>query len=261
VKTSPVKITALAISIVFVAVACGGNKTGPRATATSGPSLAPIETLTPANAPRPKASAAPTVKRPRDGKYVYSFSGQIVDTADPQATPRRVSGAQRTHTIKNNGDITKQTETSTISTATTITRTRWEPNRVIELSVVTKFQGSSSGCIFNPPIDVLHMPIRVETFPARQLKGSGSTCGGDYELTVNGPETVNDATGRSWATWKITIRTHAKSANTDATETRWFSPELGKEIRIEGVTQQDTSNGQRVRAESVNILKSYPTGT
>jgi hypothetical protein len=220
--------------------------------------LAPIETLSPTNAARPQASPPATVTRPKEGKYVYDFSGQVLDPADPSATPRRTSGARRTHEIDHNGAVTKQTETSTASPATTIVRTRWESARVAQLSVRTEIDDTSSGCIFDPPLDVLHIPIRAEKFPRQQIKGGGSSCGGTYDLTVNGPEKVEDATGRSWDTWKITIETHTTSGNSDATEIRWISPELGKEIRIEGSFEQDAPGGARTRGESVNILRSRP---
>jgi hypothetical protein len=122
---------------------------------------------------------------------------------------------------------------------------------VVELSNETVIGGNRRACSYDPPIEIMHIPIRVEEF--REQESGGPGCEATNAVNVVGREDTEDATGKTWSTW--VIERQILSGDRTDEERHWFSPDLGHDVRVETVTE---SGGRRT--ETAQLLRSYPSG-
>ena len=223
----------LILAALLSFVACGSppdDQAEPQAT----------ETATPAA----DGDAAPQVpERPRAGDYVYEFIG--LGTTDVP------DGTVLTDSIAVEGeDIVITVTNSRNDNARRIGR-RWEEGRVVETSNQTIIGGTRRACTYDPPIEIMHIPVRVEEFKEQESGGPG--CQTTNAINVVGREDTEDATGKVWPAW--VIERQILSGDRTDEETHWFSPELGHDVRVETIT---VSGGRRT--ETAQLLRSYPSG-
>jgi hypothetical protein len=225
---------------------------GPTAAATAGPAA----TQAPAGQVPPAAEGQ--VNRPKAGRYVYDISGESTSpfAPGPQKFP---SGSQLTTRITHSGNTNTDETTSSAQAGRVVAKTRWESARVLLLSYTVEQSGQTLSCTFNPPLEIIHIPIKAETFPSQNLSGQGNACGGTLRITVEGQENVKDATGKTWSTWRVKVRQEVKNnqLNTTADETRWFSPDLGVQVRSQS-NQSGSFSGANFSSKTTSVLRSYP---
>lgn len=200
------------------------------------------ETPSPGSASRGRSDAEPTdVARPQPGKYVYDLQG-VGNTAVP-------IGTQLTEAVEASGDLYTIVVTNNRNENAQRFQLRWEADRVVQLSNETSIGGERNVCAYDPPLDVLHIPMFAEVFDEQQF--SNTTCEERIEIEVVDGDSVKDANGKSWDVWVVEIRSEAPGRTDMAT--RWFSPELGRDIR----SRTTTDRGARLD-ETEQILRSYP---
>lgn len=281
-----------AVALLLLAAGCGQEGTiipdltagrgTPAPDAAATPHASPGATATAAAGATPtpapgQATAAPTgasqtqptkpaaeggVNTPKDGSYVYTYSGESDDPFNPAAPPQRFDG-ELTVEISHEGNVYTSEQTNTETPGRFTTRTRWETDRILLLSFKTETSGGDFSCTFDPPLLVAKIPIRPETFPTQNFKGTGNACEGKLDITVEGQETVKDATGRSWDTWRARIRLQAGNEQfTNTTDQKqWLSPELGVEVRTDGTSHGEirTAGGsQTFDGKATSALKRHP---
>jgi hypothetical protein len=198
-------------------------------------------TPTPRARVRPDTSASSEVARPRPGAYVYELAG-IGGTEVPD-------GTQLTQTIAASGDVDFITVTTNRNDNTQRLELRWESKRVVQLSNQTTIGGQQRTCVYDPPLEVLHIPMFIEPFDDQTFRGAA--CESKVEIEVVDRDSVKDATGRAWSVWVIETRSEA-SGRSDMT-THWFSPELGRDIRTQTTTETTDRQDQ-----TEQILSRYP---
>jgi hypothetical protein len=259
------KLVVLCTWLALVAAACGGGDGDPTVRAPDEPGATDetSETAEPGTTPDVPEAEDDGINRPREGDYLYAYETETVNSATPNATPRRSKpDAELTSTVSNTGDETTTKDKSTEGSAVSTTVQQWEDDRVLDVESRLDSEQGSSGCEYEPPIDALHIPIKMEKFPAQKLEGKGVSCAGDRTITVEDQETIKDARGIEWATWRIRVETVVKqqALTKKSVDTRWFSPDLGKDVRIRGVAEYINSEGQvALRASQSSVLKTYPT--
>lgn len=206
------------------------------------------------------------VNRPRAGTYVYNLDGKASDPTNPTAPEREYrEDAEVFADVSHSGDVTTMERSTSEEGGVFTTRTRWEVGRVLLLSVKTEVPilGTFS-CSFDPPLLIATLPIKPETFPTQEFKGSGNACNGKLDITVVQQEPSSDANGKSWSTWQIKVHTEASSSqfSTVSDDVRWFSPDLGMEIRTDGKTngsfKTQAGTSQNFSSESHTALKKHP---
>ncbi|HYZ93025.1 MAG TPA: hypothetical protein VFA34_11655 [Actinomycetota bacterium] len=275
-----------AVAFLLLVAGCGregaltseltGSTPTPEATTTpaaTGPSETPAATSTAAASAAPSGAgggaAAPTkpaaeggINTPKDGKYVYTYKGEASDPFNPAAPPERFDG-ELTIESSHEGNVYTSEQTNTESPGRVTTRSRWEATRITLLSFKTETAGGDFSCTFDPPLLIAKIPIKVEKFPTQQLKGSGNACNGKLDIEVQAKETVQDATGKSWSTWRIhvVLQVGNEQFTNTTDQTQWLSPDLGFEIKTD-----ERSNGevktpggsQKFSGKSGSVLKSHP---
>lgn len=204
------------------------------------------------------------VNKPREGTYTYTLTSETTNASTPDA-PARTSppDATWTSTISYEGDdvVVTKDKTSQGSAESTVKRS-WEQDAVREISFGTTTEQGEGGCTFDEPVVVLELPIEEGKLPTHEFEGEGANCNGERTITVEGREDATDANGHVWPTWKITVESVTRSTGLTnrQRDTRWFSPDLGKDIRIEGVGEYvNPSGGVAARAETEIVLESYPS--
>lgn len=181
------------------------------------------------------------VKRPRPGEYVYEIVG-VGATIVPSGTviKERLSASGDAYTV----DITNSRNDNSQQL-----KLRWESSRVVQLTNDFVKDGERITCNYNPPRVLLHNPLRAEEYPAQHY--TSTTCEQTIEVTVIERTSTKDKKGKSWDAWMIAVTRNATGRRDE--ETHWFSPELGRDIRIETATEtQDDYN------QTAQILSSYP---
>jgi hypothetical protein len=256
------KLFALSLGLAVLAVGCGGgDKTNVKAPDEPG-STARAAQASPGTTPAVKRAPAGEINPPSDGAYVYAYETKTTNSATPDATPRTSArDAELTSTVTTSGKVTTTKDKSTEGSAVATLVQRWESSKVLDLSSKIETDQGSAGCEYSPAPESLHIPIKAETFKTQAFAGKGSSCGGERKITVEKQEKVKDARGVEWSTWRIQIETVSKQTGLTKTntDTRWFSPDLGKDIRIEGLAEYVNSEGKvAVRAQQTSILESYP---
>lgn len=211
----------------------------------------------------PAATAEPgKSKPPKDGRYVYELSGKATDPTNPAAGEQSYSGEQYTE-VSHSGAVYTYESTNSESPGRTTIRTRWTDARVELLEISTETPIGTYGCKFNPVLVVTKFPIKPETYPTQTFKGEGNACDGKLDITVEAQETVKDAGGTAYRTWRAKVRTEIHSDNFDIVqnETRWTSPDLGIEVRSNGTQNGEVSSGafqSKFSGSSTSVLKSKP---
>lgn len=159
-------------------------------------------------------------------------------------------GTQLTETISPSGNVDVIDVTTNRNDNKRRVRLQWEADRVVQLSNATVIGGEEKVCDYEPPLEILHIPMFSESFEEQHF--SGTACEQTVQISVLDIDTVKDATGRNWPVWQIEVR--SESAGRFESETRWFSPELGRDIRVETTTQTGESESQTAR-----VLSRYPS--
>lgn len=205
--------------------------------------------------PSPKGQE---VTRPEPGTYTYEVTARAFDPRGRTRVVNSVEGVELTDKVTADGD-TYVSEITTAANPDLVTRlrTRWDDQGLLLVSSETETPDGASSCDFEPPVEIVPIPL-VEGRLKRQTWESAH-CRGTVEVAVKGPETVADTTGRRWRTWAITVRTRTvvTDASTDETETRWFSPELGKDVRTSRIAEGIRSE-RRFLNETKTLLRSHP---
>ncbi len=257
------KLAALCLGTLALFSACadaGNDTAGPE-----GEDGDPDATATAAarGTPAVERAAEGEVNRPKEGEYVYSYESESTNAATPTASPRRSSpDAELISAVNEDGDVTTTNEKTTEGAATASSQWRWSDDRVVELSFETKTSQGSAGCKFDTPIEVLRLPIKKEKYDTQEFDGSGTSCDGQRTITIEDTEDTKDDGGTTWSTWRIRIETEVRATGVTNRSTiiRWFSPDLGKDIRTETTSELvNASGGVSARGESTSVLKTYPT--
>jgi hypothetical protein len=249
----------------------------PTSAANAGESAKPAASAPASAAPAGAASAAPSaaaatsapvaaakpppegrINAPRDGAYVYSYSGTASDPFNPTAPPQKFNG-ELTNDSSHSGAVYTSETTNSESPGRTTIRTRWSSARVEMLSLKQETPAGDFSCTFNPPLLIIKFPVKPETYPQQQLKGSGNACNGTLDIQIVNKQTVTDGTGKSWSTWQVKVRNTLKSDQLTVTqnETRWVSPELGTEVRANRTTDGKYA-AQSFKTTSTAVLKKHP---
>ena len=258
------RFAALCLGALVLFAGCGdaGDDTGepPARTQEGGPDGADDA----AGTPRVSRAAEGEVNRPGEGRYVYSYESESTNAATPTASPRRSSpDAELTSTVSHDGDVVVTQEKSSEGPAVATSRWRWDDDKVVELSFETKAgTGAGAGCEFETPIEVLHLPIKEEKFETQEFDGTGTSCDGERTVEVEAQEDTEDANGTRWSTWRIRVETQVRSSGVTNRSTiiRWFSPDLGKDVRTETTSELLNPDGDvSARGESTSVLKTYPS--
>lgn len=259
--------------------AADGSTPGPGATAspaaTAGAAAGGGEGATPAPTAAGSAgggggaAAAPTkpaseggVNPPKDGTYVYDYSGEASDPFNPAAPPERFDGELNVD-VSHSGNVYTSEQTNTEQPGRFTTRARWEADRILLLSYKSETAGGDFGCVLDPPLVIAKIPIKPETFPTQTIKGSGNACDGKLDLTVEAKQTVKDANGKDWDTWRVRVQLQVGNEQfTNTSDQRqWLAPELGVEIRSEGTSSGEfrTPGGaQQFGGNAKTVLKRHP---
>lgn len=196
---------------------------------------------------------------PKDGRYTYDFSGKGTDPANPSGPERSFEGESYTD-VSHSADVYTFETTNSEEAGRTTTRTRWSASKVelLEISIETPI--GTYGCKFDPPLVITKFPVKPESYPTQTFKGEGNACNGKLDITIVRQEAATDATGRSWNTWRVKVRTEVRSTNLTAitNETRWASPDLGIEIRSEATSNGEFKSGtfsSKFSGENTRVLK------
>jgi hypothetical protein len=257
---------AFALAVLLFASACGsrGDDGGTGANASPGG-------ITEGGAPEIDATIPDDVEeapegglnRPAEGTYVYALKSETENAATADA-PVRTSApdAEWQSTISYEGDdeIVQKDKISEGSAVSTVRRI-WGDDGVREVSFGTTTDQGTGDCTFTEPIVVLEIPIEEGKLPTHEFEGEGVNCNGERTITVEQRDDATDANGHVWPAWRIKVTTVVKATGLTktSTDTRWFSPDLGKDIRVNGVTEYvNPSGGVAARATTEILLKRYP---
>lgn len=253
----------------------GGAASTPAVTAPAGPSGAQ-GTPAPTGAGQPgggaggaAGGAAPTkpaaeggVNTPKDGTYVYAYSGESSDPFNPGAPPERFDGELNVD-VSHRGNVYTSEQTNTESPGRFTTRARWEADRILLLSYKSETPAGDFSCTLDPPLVIAKIPVKPEKFPTQTISGSGNACEGKLDITVEAKETVKDANGKDWETWRAHVMLQVGNDQFTSTsdQRQWLSPELGVEIRSDGTSSGEfkTPGGaQQFGGKATTVLKRHP---
>jgi hypothetical protein len=202
------------------------------------------------------------VNRPKEGTYIYAFDGSR-SAADPSAEPVSApEDAEFESKVSIDGGVIETVEQTSYGSTVATTTYRWKADTVLELSIETKSSAGTAGCEVESPIEVIRIPIKKGKYTSQDYDGTGIACDRTKETEVLRQEDVRDAEGRTWSTWVFEIKTVGRSPGLteEFTETKWFSPDLGKDIKTETETAGIGAGGKELyRAQTSTLLKRYPT--
>ena len=262
------KLAALCLALVIAATGCAtnGDDVGTEADPTerARPEVTPGADASPGDGDGDGGDEqTDDVNRPREGTYVYDYASESTNASTPTASPRRAAEeAELTSKVSHDGDVITTEEKSSEGPAVATSRWRWSDDGAVELSFETKTQQATSGCRFEKPIEMLRIPIKAEKFEKQSFDGTGTSCNGERTVTVERMEDVEDEEGKTWPTWRMVIETSVRGQGLTnrSTVVRWFSPELGKDIKIETTSELVNASGSvSARGESTSVLKAYPS--
>jgi hypothetical protein len=260
------KLATLCLGLVVLAAACGGGGGDDNGTegGSGGDNPSASESAGgPVKTPSVKAAPSGEVNRPKAGAYVYDYSSESTNAATPDSPARTSSpDAELSSKVSYDGDeMTVEEQTTEGPAVATVVR-RWSDDGMVELSFKTKAGGGSAGCEFSTPLEMLRIPIKTESFGVKKFVGKGNSCDGQRTVTVGEKATTKDADGATWSVWKVVVENQVRSSvglTTKSTVTNWFSPDLGKEIRISSVVESiNSANAVQARGETTSVLKTYP---
>lgn len=205
------------------------------------------------------------VNPPKTGDYVYDLDGTTSDPFNP-AGRDYPDDTTATVEVSKDGDVYSSKTTNSEDPGASTSRVRWEADRALLLFTKQERPGVSFSCTFEPPVEILRVPMKAETFPTQEW--SSDSCEGTTDITVVGQEDVQDANGETWSTWKIeqetdyTFRGEQGTATGTLRTTTWFSPDLGNEVRShdrnDGEFKNQTGTGQEFHSDTTITLKSHP---
>jgi len=258
----------------------GGASSAPTASAMSEHSAAPGASADASGAPvtggtassAPAASSAvrtapPTTRSapaegranpPADGAYTYTYAGTASDPTNPAGPPQKFNGTL-TNQISHSGSVYTSEVTNSENPGRTTTKTRHSSTKVELLSLKTETAAGDFSCTYNPPLVITKFPIKPETYPQQQMKGSGNACNGTLDITIVRKTTQADATGKSWSVWEVKVKTTLKSQQLtiNQNETRFVSPELGVEVKSTG-SSMGTYGPYKFTTNTTSTLKKHP---
>lgn len=259
------KLTAVLVGLLLLA-ACGGGNGGEGGRASGSPAGEVAGDAPAIDAKIPDdVEEAPDggANKPPEGRYTYTLATKTTNAATPDAPPKTSPpDASWTSTITYEGDVVVQEDKLSTGPGVSTVKRRWDDDAVRELSFGTKTPQGEGSCTFDEPVVVLELPIEEGTVPTQKFKGEGTNCNGERKIAVVKRDDAIDANGHVWPTWLITVETTVKGTGitSRAKDSRWFSPDLGKDIRDEGITEYiNPSGGVAARAETEIVLAEYPT--
>jgi len=210
------------VALLVLAVACG--KAAPK--------------TTPA-AKRPAVSAGES-NRPVSGVYVYTLTSE--------KGAKLPTGFERIETISSSANTYTSAITSNQGPNHVTYTKAWSSDGLTLVASDITANGSELRCAYNPPIKEVPFPLKVEKLPRQNWAGGPNlNCSGSTDIDVVGQETAYDGRGKSWETWKIVEATTAGTGM--STQTHWFSPDLGVDVRDESASTSLTT---------MSVLKDYP---
>lgn len=253
-------LIALCLTTAMLASACGGGDGGGDTAGDDRPATTAGDGT--ARTPDVEAAEEGRVNVPEEGTYVYEYSSEQQNASTPDATPRRSKeGAELRREVSVSDDVITTADRTSEGSAVATVKRKIEEDGVYELSFETKTDQGTSGCTFSEPIRMIPIPLAEGELDAQPLEGEGGSCDGERTITVEGREETEDAEGVTWTTWRIEVETvvRGEGITNRSTDTRWFSPDLGTDIRVEGLAEFVNPEGDTVaRASSTSVLKSRP---
>lgn len=275
----------VAVALVVLLAACGKPKTsnvtlgGTSASPGASGSAAPGSTEAPKKSSAPGSTKAPTttkagsasgatpkpagqggVNTPKDGTYVYRLDG----TSDSAQTGHQTfSNKTATGKISHSRNLYSTQSSSSEQSGSSTTKVEWDPTQLLLVSIHIEQGSLQFDCTYNPKPVIAHIPTKAEKFPQQKLAGSGNACDGTLDIQVFDKENAKDATGKSWSTWRIEVKTTNKISYNGAPITvtsdqmRWFAPDLGVEVK-EVTDQQNKSAFGTGSSHLTTLLKSHP---
>ena len=243
--------------------AAPGASSAPTATAKAGSSKAaggssPSTSKSGGVTTTPKPAAPGRSNPPKDGRYSYRADGIVQQgNTNPQTYSNQTITADDSHS----GAIYSSTVQN--SQGTTTTKTQWSSTKVTLVSIDIESPSGSFKCAYNPQPTIVKFPIKAETYPQQKLSGSGNACGGTLDISYLRKENVQDATGHTWSTWVVHVKTsttvkfNGTTTTITSDETRWVSPDLGVEIKSVSDGTQDSAFGKS-KSHVTLLLKSHP---
>jgi hypothetical protein len=205
-----------------------------------------------------KPAAPGSANAPKDGTYTYRADGSVTQNGSKPQTYNN-----QTITAKNTHSGTTYTSTESTSQGTTTSKDQWTSTGVKLLSISIQNPAGTFSCTYNPPLQIIKFPIKPETYPQQKLSGSGNACGGTLDIQVVKQENASDASGHSWSTWLVhvktvsNIKTQYGNATISMDEMRNFSPDLGVEIKSVADDTQNSALGKGT-SHVTTVLKSHP---
>jgi len=244
--------------------AAPGSSTAPKASSAPGATKAPSKSSSSSGSTSkgstttPKPAPAGGANPPKDGSYAYRTDGSVSQNG---SNPQNYSNQTVTADISHSGNVysTKQTTQQ----GSTTSKDQWTSTRILFLSVEISSPYGTFSCTYNPPLTIAKFPTKPETFPQQHLNGSGNACGGTLDITVLDKENVVDASGHKWSAWKIHVKIssqfkyNGQPVSTTSDETRWFSPDLGVEVKSIADGSNSSALGKST-SHSTTLLKSHP---
>lgn len=205
------------------------------------------------------------VNRPKEGEYIYDLDGKATDPLNPAGGQQSYpSDAEVYVDVSYSGAVTSQERTSSEQSGAFTTRSKMESDKILFLSFKTETQIGTFSCTFDPPLLIAHIPLRAETIPKQQFKGSGNACDGNVTIQYVKQQNVADGKGKSWSTWQVKVHTEANSDqfSQKSDDVRYLSPDLGIEIKSDGTSsgtfKTQAGTNQNFNAETHTLLKKYP---
>lgn len=197
-------------------------------------------------------TAESTPKPPQAGIYKYELTVKSLDPDDESRELQSVTAEQTEKITVDDDVVTSELSTDRAQVVDQIV-TKWEKDRIALLSTETT---GVQPCEFDPPITVLRIPIEPGKIGVQRWDNEG--CKGQMAIEVIGRATAPDATGKTWRTWRYEVtETSTTSGTVTLIEKRWFSPELGRNIRWERDTRGEQAS-KRYHHVIQAALKSYP---
>ncbi len=235
----------------------------PKADAEATPTPAATTAAAANKTPAPAAKAAEgDLNQPKAGTYTYDLEGKASDPFNPAAGEQAFDG-EMSAKISHSGAVTTREQTNSEQPGVTTVRTKRETDRIVLLSFKQETAQGDFSCTFDPAPEIAHIPVKVEKFPTQQLKGQGNACGGTLNIDVQRKETVPDATGKTWDTWRILVdqTTETSQFKIHSIDTRWISPDLGVEVASNGKTNGEIKAGatsQKFSGTAKTALRKRP---
>ena len=182
------------------------------------------------------------VNRPKDGTYTYEFTSESTNAARATATPSHAPpDAEFTSKVSYDGERRHRRTGRRWDQSVTTVKHRGTTTRVVELSFSAKTTAAPKArCNFDEPIDrPAASRSRKGKLPTAVVRrGEGVNCNrtsGRHRRRRSDDSTTPN--GVAWPTWRIKIETITASRRAHrrpSTSTRWFSPDLGKDVRVRG---------------------------